>query len=250
LVLHIEELRRATGLDDILVFNDYQALALSLPHLGREELHRIGGSESVPHATKVVLGPATGMGVAGLVWSGTEWSAVPSEGGHISLAAHTPREFELIGRLRGDRDHLSADRVLSGPGLAALYQAIAESEGRRVEPPPPNEVLTLGLAARDPFAAEALAMFVTWLGAFAGDVALLFGARGGVYVGGGIAPRLLSALSQGAFRRAFKEKGRLRSFLAPIPVFVILAEFATLRGVAAGLRASLAAGRRPPRPLT
>ena len=166
--------------------------------------------------------------------------------GHISLAAHTQREFELIERIRCDRDHLSAERVLSGPGLAALYQAIAESEGRRVEPLLPNEVLTLGLAANDPFAAEALAMFVTWLGAFAGDVALLLGARGGVYVGGGIAPRLLSALSQGAFRRAFEGKGRLRSFLAPIPAFVILAEFATLRGAAAGLRASLAADRKPP----
>jgi glucokinase len=140
----IEELRRVTGLDDILVFNDFQALAWSLPHLRREELHRIGESESLPHATKVVLGPGTGIGVAGLVWSGTEWTAVPSEGGHISLAAHTQREFELIERMRGDRDHLSADRVLSGPGLATLYQAIAESEGRRVEPLPPNEVLTLG----------------------------------------------------------------------------------------------------------
>jgi glucokinase len=86
--------------------------------------------------------------------------------GHISLAAHTQREFELIERMRGDRDHLSADRVLSGPGLATLYQAIEESERRRVEPLPQNEVLTLRLAASDRFAAEALAMFVTWLGAF------------------------------------------------------------------------------------
>jgi glucokinase len=117
----VEELRHAAGLDEILILNDFQALALSLPHLDHEELHQIGGSEPVPHATKVVLGPGTGVGVAGLVWSGTAWLAVPGEGGHITLSAQSPGEFELIERLGSGRDHLSADRVLSGPGLANLY---------------------------------------------------------------------------------------------------------------------------------
>ncbi|MGH6825985.1 glucokinase [Methyloceanibacter sp.] len=232
-----ESLASAANLDALLLLNDFEALALSLPHLRAAELHRIGGGAPAPEATKVVLGPGTGIGVAGLVWSGADWIAVPSEGGHISLAAHTRQEFELIERLRGARDHLSAERVLSGPGLANLYRAIADSRGVAAQPLQPNDVLTLGAAGSDPLAVEALTLFVTWLGAFAGDIALAFCARGGVYLGGGIAPKIANLLSQGAFRWAFEAKGRLRSLLTPIPVSVILAEFATLRGAAAGLRA-------------
>ncbi|MGC1181306.1 MAG: glucokinase [Methyloceanibacter sp.] len=245
------ELCRATGLDGLLVLNDFQALALSLPHLGSEELSRIGGGEPLQGGTKVVLGPGTGIGVAGLVWGGTEWVAVPSEGGHISLAPNNSREFAIAERLRSGRAHLSVERVLSGPGLAHLYCAVAASHGESVEPLSPNEVLTRALAVIDPMAVEALGLFVAWLGSFAGDAALLFGARGGVYLGGGIAPKMIAALSTGAFRHAFEEKGRMRSFLAPIPVYVILAEFATLKGAAAGLRTRLAAaGAELARPLT
>jgi glucokinase len=240
-----ESMASAASLEDILLLNDFEALALSLPHLRAEELHRIGGDVPPPQATKVVLGPGTGIGVAGLVWSGAGWIAVPSEGGHISLAAHTLHEFELIERLRGSHDHLSAERVLSGPGLANLYLAIADSHGVAVQQLQPNDVLTLGLAGSDPLAVEALSLFVTWLGAFAGDVALAFCARGGVYLGGGIAPKIVGALSQGAFRRAFEAKGRMRNLLAPIPVSVILAEFATLRGAAAGLRGRALPPARP-----
>jgi glucokinase len=240
-----QSLASAASLEDILLLNDFEALALSLPHLRPEELHRIGGEVPAPQVTKVVLGPGTGIGVAGLVWSGADWIAVPSEGGHISLAAHTRHEFEIIDRLRGSHDHLSAERVLSGPGLANLYRAIADSHGVAVQQLQPNDVLTLGLAGSDPLAVEALSLFVTWLGAFAGDVALAFCARGGVYLGGGIAPKIVGALSQGAFRRAFEAKGRMRNLLAPIPVSVILAEFATLRGAAAGLRGRALPPARP-----
>jgi glucokinase len=233
-----ESLARAASLDGILLLNDFEALALSLPHLRAEELHQIGGAAPAAQATKVVLGPGTGIGVAGLVWSAAGWIAVPSEGGHISLAAHTSGEFELIERLRGNRDHLSAERVLSGPGLANLYRAIADSHGVAAQALEPNDVMTRGLAGSDPLAVEALALFLTWLGAFAGDVALAFCARGGVYLGGGIAPKIVTALSQGTFRQAFEAKGRMRSLLAPIPISVILAEFATLRGAAAAMRAN------------
>jgi glucokinase len=236
-----QEARRAAGLDDLVMLNDFEALAVSLPHLRADELHRIGGGDPMPHAAKVVLGPGTGVGVAGLVWSGSGWVAVPGEGGHITLTAHSAREFELIERLRAGRDHLSADRVLSGPGLVNLYRVIADSHGRRAEPLQPNDVLIRGLAGSDPIAVEALAMLVGWLGGFAGDAALLFGARGGVYLGGAIARKIVRVLSAGDFRKAFEAKGRMRSFLAPIPVSVILAEFAALRGAAVALRAKLAA---------
>ncbi|MGB6346494.1 MAG: glucokinase [Methyloceanibacter sp.] len=244
------ELRRATGLDHLLLLNDFEALALSLPYLRGEELHQIGGAEPAPHATRLVLGPGTGIGVAGLVWSGSGWVAVPGEGGHMSFAAQSPREVELTMRLRSGREHLSVERVLSGPGLAGLYGAIAASHGKPAEPLPTSEVLTRALAGDDGIAVETLETFVTWLGRFAGDAALVFGARGGVYLGGGIAPRMLQALSTGAFRQAFEAKGRMRSLLAPIPVKVILAEFATLKGAAAALRARLARGDEPAPALT
>jgi glucokinase len=226
-----------TGLEDILLLNDFEALALSLPHLVSSEVHQLGGVEPAPDATKLVIGPGTGIGVAGLVWVGTEWVAVPSEGGHMSLATHTVREFELAERLRSGRRHLSVERALSGPGLADLYRAVAASHGKVPEPLSPNDVLTRGTALSDDIAVEALGLFVVWLGAFAGDAALLFGARGGVYLGGGIAPKMVSALSTGVFRHAFADKGRMEKYLAPIPVYVILAEHATLKGAAAGLRA-------------
>ena len=233
-----ESLASAASLDDILLLNDFEALALSLPHLRVEELHQIGGSAPALQATKVVLGPGTGIGVAGLVWSGADWIAVPSEGGHISLAAHTSGEFELIERLRGEPRssfrRACAVRARSCQSLSR-YRRLP---WRGAQPLQPNDVMTRGLAGSDPLAVEALALFVTWLGAFAGDVALAFCARGGVYLGGGIAPKIVTALSQGTFRQAFEAKGRMRSLLAPIPISVILAEFATLRGAAAGLRAN------------
>ena len=242
---------RATGLEGALVLNDFQALALSLPNLSSSELHQIGGSDPVPRAAKLVLGPGTGFGVAGLVWTGTEWVAVPSEGGHMSLAAHTARECELAEQLRSGRPHLSVERALSGPGLADLYRAVAALHGETQELLAPSEVLTRGISGNDKTAMEALGQFVSWLGGFAGDAALLFGARGGVYLGGGIAPKMLDALSTGIFLSAFQDKGRMRNYLASIPVYVILAEHATLKGAAAGLRAFVVAGEAGlKRPLT
>lgn len=235
-------LGRALGLDTLLVLNDFAALAQSLPHLRPQDLRQIGGTTPPPHATKLVLGPGTGIGVAGLVWGGSDWIAVPSEGGHLTLAANNARELELAELLRAGRGRLSVERAISGPGLTGLYAAIAASHGQTVTPPTTNEVMIRGTVGADPIAVEALQTFIAWLGAFAGDAALMFGARGGVYIGGGIAPRIAEALSAPAFRQAFEEKGRLSGFLAPIPIYVIPAEFATLKGAAAALRSSLAKG--------
>ncbi len=237
-----DEFSRAVGLDGLLVLNDFEALAHSLPHLAASDLHRIGGEEPVEHAAKLVLGPGTGLGVAGLAWSGARWIALPGEGGHTTLGADTARELELIERLRQGRDHVSVERALCGPGLADLYQALAASRGEIAEPLVPNDVIVRGTSGDDALAAEALDLFAAWLGRFAGDAALLLGARGGVYIGGGIAPKILSVLEAGPFREAFEAKGRMRAFLAPIPIYVILAEFAALKGAAAGLRHALSGG--------
>lgn len=159
----------------------------------------------------------------------------------MSLRAQDDAELGLLEQLRHGREHLSAERALSGPGLFELYRAVAASKG---EPPvalAPNDVVMRALSGEDAAAGEAFELFVTWLGRFAGDAALLFGARGGVYLGGGIAPKIKTALSRGAFRTAFEQKGRMAAYLAPIPVYVILAEFAALKGAAVKLRSALAA---------
>jgi glucokinase len=234
------ELCHRFSFKDVQLLNDFAALALSLPHLSGADLHQIGGGAPVGHAAKAVLGPGTGLGVAGLVWSGARWVALPGEGGHMSLGADDERQLALLERLRKGRAHLSAERALSGPGLAELYQAVAAARGLSPEPPQPNDVIVRSLSGEDEIAVEALELFIGWLGRFAGDAALLLGARGGVYLGGGIAPKLAAKLASGPFRQAFEDKGRMAAYLAPIPVYVIRAEFATLIGAAASLRGAVA----------
>jgi glucokinase len=234
-------LRDAIAFEDLLVLNDLQALALSLPHLQGSTLRQIGGLVIISREPKVVVGAGTGLGVAGLVWGGDAWIAISTEGGHVSLAAHTPLEQEIACKLAVGRDRLSAERVLSGPGLADLYVSIAEIENVRADTLIPNEVINRGLDKSDPIAMKALEVFAGWLGAFAGDAALLCGARGGVYLGGGIAPRIADLISTGSFRGAFEAKGRMQAYLAEIPIYVILAEFAALKGAGIALRQSMAA---------
>ncbi|HZJ12802.1 MAG TPA: glucokinase [Methyloceanibacter sp.] len=234
------ELCAAVGLKHVHVLNDFEALSQSLPHLAAEELHQIGGEAPVPHGAKVVLGPGTGLGVAGLVWSAAGWVAVPGEGGHVTLGAEDERELALIERLRAGRERLSVERALSGPGLTDLHQAVAAAHGHSESVLTPIEVEARALGGEDAIATEALDVFISWLGRFAGDVALVLGARGGVYLGGGIAPKLVARLGQGDFRDAFERKGRMKAFLEPVPIYVILAEYPALTGAAVGLRAALA----------
>jgi glucokinase len=234
-----EELKDKLGLGELLILNDFEALAHALPHLESSELHQIGGAAPVEHAPKVVLGPGTGLGVAGLVWSPAGWTAVASEGGHVSFAVEDAREFAMLEHLVRGRERLSVEHAVSGPGLAETYRVLAEMAGRPVDPVEAPEVVQRALGG-DLFAQEALARFAIWLGRFAGDAALFLGARGGVYIGGGIAPKMVDALSAGTFRRAFEAKGRMASYLKPIPVYVILTGTkAALKGATAALAARL-----------
>ena len=231
----LDELRAAAETMHIRIINDFEALALSLPHLHPGDLHQIGGEEPVGGAAKAVLGPGTGLGVAGLVPSPSGRIAMPSEGGHISFAAEDEAELAIVDRMMRGKGHVSCERLISGPGLARAYQALAETNGAVAEPRSAADIVERALSRSDTPAEEALGYFVRWLGRFAGDVALLFGARGGIYLGGGIAPKILDALTTGAFRTSFQSKGRLSPYLEPIPVYVIKAPDAGLRGAAAAL---------------
>lgn len=228
------------GLERAFVFNDFEAQAYALPVLGPDELHTIHGGTPVENAPKVVLGPGTGLGVAGLVWSPSGWVPVPGEGGHQTFPAENERELALLEGMRQGLDRLSVERVLSGPGLADLYSAIAGSYGFSDAGLSPAKVEQLAISGEDEMAVEALNFFVRWLGRFAGDMALAFGARGGVYLGGGIAPRMLSRLAQPDFREEFERKGRMSPYVQAIPIHVVVSDYPGLKGAAAGLRTKLA----------
>ncbi len=233
-------LARAMGLDGLLVLNDFQALAMSLPYIAAEDLAQIGGDKPVEKATKLVLGPGTGLGTAGLVWSEAGWVAVPGEGGHINLAPVHLGHLPLLNRMMSDREHLSAERVISGLGICDLYRCVAAERGGKAEDLEARDIVERATSASDPIAVETLEHFVAWLGSFAGDAALMLGARGGVYLGGGIPMRILDILKKGEFRRRFEAKGRMReAFLAAIPVYVICAKAPALQGAAAALREAI-----------
>jgi len=227
------ELRAATGVEHLTLMNDFEAQALALPFLKERDLHAIGSPVSSTHGVKAVVGPGTGLGVAGLIQAGERWIPLASEGGHVSFAAKNASELSLLAELYPSLEHVSAERVLSGSGLARLYATLESKRGRAFGGLEPSAIVARARSGADAAAEKALALFATWLARFAGDVALLFGARGGLYLAGGIAPNILFALTPDRFRSAFESKGRLSSFLAEIPVNVILAPDAGLRGAAA-----------------
>jgi glucokinase len=173
------------------------------------------------------------LGVSGLVWSGTHWSPLQTEGGHATAAPVTDREWAIAGRLRQRFGHASLERLLSGPGLVNLYQVLRDLDERAADALEPAEVAERGLAGSCPYCVETLDIFCALLGGAAGNLALTLGARGGVYIGGGIVPRLIDFLKGSAFRARFEDKGRMRSYLTPIPIWVITAPNPAFRGVAA-----------------
>ena len=239
-----EELAAATGATSVLLLNDFEALALSVQLMTAADLHQLGGGEAVERATKGVVGPGTGLGIGGLVWSASRWMPIPGEGGHTTFAAANVEEMDILSTVAKNFEHFSNERVVSGPGLVNLYVCFAARRGITLkERVGANEITRRALANEDPVANEALDFFVTALGRVAGDTALMMGARGGVYLGGGIPPKILDFLTKPEFRQAFESKGRLTPFLQPIPVYVMLARDAGLRGSGVALKTALAEGR-------
>ncbi|MGH8495008.1 MAG: glucokinase [Gammaproteobacteria bacterium] len=226
----IRRLADALELERLDIINDFAAQALALPVLTEADTTTIGGGETVPDGTRAVLGPGTGIGVAGLVRAGEGWITVPGEGGHVTLAASTEPEARIITRLRERFGHCSAERVLSGPGLTNLYEALAAETGVAAEELEPEDV-TARAAKGDPLASRCLEHFFAFLGTVASDVALTFGAIGGVYLSGGILPQVSAALLASSFRARFEDKGRYRDYLAAIPTRLITVENPALLGL-------------------
>lgn len=229
----ISALKRRLGLDRLRVINDFTAVALAIPRLGGDDLRRIGGGESRPGCPVAVIGPGTGLGMSALIPDGERHIPLATEGGHATLAAADAREAEVIDRLRARFAHVSAERVLSGPGLVNLHAALAALAGAHTETLAPAEVTARALGGADPLCAEALAMFFAMLGTVAGNLALGLGARGGVYIAGGIVPGLVEAMEASSFRARFEDKGRFRDYMAAIPTHVVMHEQPAFLGLSA-----------------
>jgi glucokinase len=230
-----QAMRAITATDHIAFVNDYEALAYALPSLSEKDWQKVGGGLSAKQATRAVVGPGTGLGVAGLAWSRAGWCAIPGEGGHSSFAAADAEEFMILQRMHADFGHVSAEMLISGPGLANAYRILAELQGKQAVKCTTPEIVERALGGNDPVAVKVVELFAGWLGRFAGDAALFFGARGGMYIGGGIAPRILNVLTTGHFRKEFDFKGRMTDYMKAIPIYVIATDEAGLRGAAAFL---------------
>ncbi len=254
----VEETRKTLGLDRLVVMNDFAALAMAIPEIPDTEKVRIGGGSPVERQPIAVVGPGTGLGVAGLTWLHGHWTPIPGEGGHVNFAPSDDEEVDIFQIVRGDRDRVSAERLLSGSGLQRLYRtyckldrlaedgwragveaAVAEGhsalEDREEDYLAPAEITERALKGSSDRCTRALDRFCGMLGTFTGDVAMTFGARGGVYMGGGILPRLGGFLEQSAFRARFEAKGRMRDYAQAIPTTVITAPIPALAGAAAWL---------------
>lgn len=227
----IEESRKVLGLERFLLVNDFTALAMALPWLSDEELHPIGGGTAATNGPIGVLGPGTGLGVSGLIRVGRSWVPLQGEGGHVSFSPMNARETAILEVSWRRFEHVSAERLVSGMGLQNLHHAICVLEGREPESLSPADVVERGKSGADPICAEALETFCAILGTVAGNLALTLGATGGVYIGGGIVPRLGEYFDQSSFRRRFEDKGRFESYLAAIPTWLIRARHPALLGM-------------------
>ena len=219
-----QALKEALGLQRLRVINDFTALALALPTLTPDLLRQVGGGQAVAGQAVALLGPGTGLGVSGLVYPPGASHGVPlaGEGGHVTLAAETRLEFEVLERIAQRYGHVSAERAVSGQGLVDIYHAVRVLAGQGgTEVIQAAQVTELALVEGDALATQALELFCGFLGSVAGNLVLTLGARGGVYLGGGIVPRLGTWFDGSPFRARFEAKGRFRAYLQSIPCWII-----------------------------
>jgi glucokinase len=222
------------GLNPVRLINDFEALAWGAPVVPDAELASLGGpQEGDDKAAIAVLGPGTGFGVSALARDGRGGEiAMPSEGGHACFAPGDPIEDEILRILRRRYERVSIERLICGPGLLNMHRALAEIDGRETHIDDPALITAEALEDPRGHCGATLARFCAILGAVAGDIALTTGSRGGVYIAGGIAPRILPFLKASPFRERFERKGRFKDYMAAIPTKVILHKQAALLGAA------------------
>jgi glucokinase len=239
-IVSAENLARTLNLESVALINDLEATAHGIPALKNEELLTLNEG-AVEQGNAALVAAGTGLGVASLFWDGNCHVPSASEGGHMDFAPRNPLEIELLKYMLTKHSRVSIERVLSGPGLFNIYDFLRASgygteqpeiAARFAENDPSSVISQAALAHECKMCVKALDLFATIYGATAGNIALTLKAIGGVYIGGGIAPKISEKLKDGAFIGAFMDKGRLSSLVATIPVRVILNDKTALLGAA------------------
>lgn len=229
----IKDTCTAIGLKKLDVINDFTALALGVPHLTPDDYTQLGGSKPVKGAPIGIIGPGTGLGVGAVVF-GQDGKAVPitTEGGHVTMPATTEREFKMFEWLKQTKyHHISAERVISGKGIVNIYNALCGLDGLTLPERTPAEITEAALNKTCKTCEEVLDLFCHFLGVAAGNLALTYGAFGGIYIAGGIVPRLGDYFRHSRFRESFLAKGRFEDYLSPVPVFIITHPYPGLEGL-------------------
>ncbi len=233
------EMKQNLGLETLSIINDFTAISMAIPVLKPEDKIQFGGEEAQPNKPIAVYGAGTGLGVAHLVHTTSGWMSLPGEGGHVDFAPNSTEEVMVLEALREELGHVSAERLLSGPGLVNIYRGMVLSDEREPENYLPKDITERALADEDIDCRRALSLFCVLMGRFGGNLALNLATFGGVYIAGGIVPRFLEFFQASGFRVAFEDKGRFQSYLQPIPVYLITHNQPGLLGVGAYLRKQL-----------
>lgn len=238
----IEALRVECGFDLLAVVNDFTALASSLPFLSDAQKHQVGGGAAQQGSPLGLIGAGTGLGVSGLI-PGRDggWTALLSEGGHVSFSPVNATEIAILQFAWKEFEHVSAERLMSGVGIELIYRALADHKGVPAEAIGAPEIARRALAGESPLCDEAIEAFCCMLGTVAGNLGVTLGSQGGIYIGGGIVPRLGRRFDASGFRARFEQKGRFSAYLAQVPTYVITAEYPAFVGVSAILTERLAA---------
>ena len=235
----IEQMRQRLHLDNLLMVNDFTALAMALPSLLPSQRRQVGAGAALPRSVIGLIGAGSGLGVSGLIPANDGWVALGTEGGHTSFSPRDARELAILQYAWRHYSHVSFERLVSGPGIELIYRALSDRDGHPEQILSAPDITQRALDASDPLCLEVIEVFCGMLGTAAANLAVTQGAFGGIYIGGGIVPRLGSHFDHSIFRQRFEDKGRFAEYLKGIPTFVITADNATLLGVSAILAAQL-----------
>lgn len=232
-VVRPAEILKRFDMESIIVLNDYEAQALAVSALDEQYLKQIGDGQKDPLGNCVVIGPGTGLGLAGMVRAASNWVPVRGEGGHVDFGPQTARDYEIFSHIERIEGRVSGEQLLCGRGLLNLYSAIVLAAGDTPELLSPEEVTRAAAENVDVHAVETIALFCSYLGRIAGDMALIFNATGGVYLTGGITLKILDMLNTEKFRAVFADKAPHTAMIKTMPTYAILHEQAPMVGLAA-----------------
>ncbi len=231
----IKELQKEMGWAQLDVINDFHAIALSIPHLQMKDVIQLGGEKPQSKRPICIIGPGTGLGAAWLAHDGKKYFPQATEGGHATLPIHTQRDFDVVQKileLNPHYSHVSGERAVCGKGLINIYKALGALDKKQTPFNDASEISKAAVEKTCPVSVEAVHLFCHFLGSMAGNQALMIGAQGGVYLAGGIIPKLGNAFFDSAFRESFEAKGRFKFYLEPIPVYVITNQNLAFLGLA------------------